>query len=174
MRWNNWYVRFKSPYCSLFSIFPICFLFLSSSFTHLFYFMFYDRSLRLRNCQGPVEEKYIFSATKENSKLSRGAKLIKRKLLRKKLFSTLPAFHPMTSTVLMTELLCANLCGEVSTIQGCIVQTACVPEAHRSCVPWGQHEQIPLQEGSLPGSSMKPTQLGKHAVRARSLGIYKR
>ena len=56
----------------------------------------------------------------------------------------------MTSTALMTELLCANVCGEVSTIQGCILQRACVLEAHGSCVPSGQHEQIPLQKESPP------------------------
>lgn len=76
----------------------------------------------------------------------------------------------------MTEVLCADMCGEVSTIQGCIVQMACVPEAHSSCVPSGQHKR----RGGLPGSSMKPTQLGKQSVKARaaervkSLRIYKR
>lgn len=39
-------------------------------------------------------------------------------------------------------------CVEKFLQQGCIVQRACVPEAHGSCVPSGQHEQIPLQKGS--------------------------
>ena len=104
-----------------------------------------------------------------------GGQAYKKKAFEKEAnFPTLHAFHPMTSTALMTELLCANVCGEVSTIQGCIVQRAGVPEAHGSCVPSGQHEQIPLQKESPPESSMKATQLGKQAVRAGSLEIYRR
>lgn len=124
---------------------------------------------------GSCLREICFFSYKRKFQVVRGGQPYKKKAFEKEaIFPTLHAFHPMTSTALMTELLCANVCGEVSTIQGCIVQRACVPEAHGSCVPSGQHEQIPLQKESPPESSMKATQLGKHAVRARSLEIYRR
>ena len=92
----------------------------------------------------------VFFSHKRKFQVVRGSQAYKKKAFEKEvIFPTLFAFHPMTKTVLTTERLCADMCGEVSTTQGRIVQRACVPEAHSSCGPSGQHEQIPPQKGSL-------------------------
>lgn len=123
-----------------------------------------------------------FSATKENARLSGGAKLIKRELLRRKSFPPPFCILPRDQDRGKgRQSSCAQTCVEKflqHKVALCREPVSRRPAAAGG--PWANMNKCARRKGASPGSFTRPPQLATQSVRAgaagrvKSWGIYKR